>query len=58
MPPMSQVGSKESYGSIESRIQEAIAVLLQKGDENLNLAAAAWEFNLPPQRLRARWNGR
>jgi len=52
------VGSKESYGSVESRIQEAIAVLLQKGEENPNLAAAAREFNLPPQRLRARWNGR
>jgi len=58
MSPTSMVGSKESYGSVESRIQEAIAVLLQKGEENPNLAAAAREFNLPPQRLRARWNGR
>ena len=52
------VGSEESYGSVECRIQEAIVVLLQKGEENPNLAAAAREFNLPPQSVRARWNGR
>ena len=52
------VGSEESYGSVESRIQEAILMLRQKGKENTNLAAAARELNLPSQRLRARWNGR
>ena len=58
MSPTSMFESEESYGSVESRIQEAIAVLWQKGEQNPNLAAAAREFNLPPQRLRARWNGR
>jgi hypothetical protein len=48
----------ESYGSLEVRIQEAINVLQERGEEKPNLAAAAREFELPPQRLRARWNGR
>jgi len=50
---------KESYSSVESRIKEAITELLQRADdENPDLAAAARDFDLPPQRLRARWNGR
>jgi hypothetical protein len=48
----------ESYGSLEVRIQEAINILQERGEEKPNLAAAAREFELPPQRLRARWNGR
>ena len=58
MSPTSMVGSKESYASTESQIQVALAELLQRGEEKPDLAAAAWEFNLPPQRLRARWNGK
>ena len=58
MSPTSMVGSKESYASIESQIQEALAELLQRGEEKPDLGAAAREFNLPPQCLRARWNRR
>jgi len=50
---------KESYSSVESRIKEAITELLQRAhDENPDLAAAARDFDLLPQQLRARWNGR
>jgi hypothetical protein len=41
----------ELYKSIETRIQEAIDVLEERGEEKPNLAAAAREFELPPQRL-------
>jgi len=41
---------KESYSSVESRIQEAITKLLQRADdENPDLAAAPQDFDLPPQ---------
>jgi hypothetical protein len=48
----------ESYESIEARIQEAIDDLEKRDEEKPNLAAVAREFEVPPQRLRARWNGR
>jgi hypothetical protein len=57
MPPKRKF-EVESYRSIEARIQEAIDVLEERGEEKPNLAAAAREFEVPPQRLRARWNGR
>jgi hypothetical protein len=38
----------ELYKSIETRIQEAIDVLEERGKEKPNLAAAAREFELPP----------
>jgi hypothetical protein len=41
----------ESYGSLEARIQGAINVLQERGEEKPNLTAAAREFELPPQRL-------
>ncbi|KAA8909971.1 hypothetical protein FN846DRAFT_905340 [Sphaerosporella brunnea] len=46
----------ESYKSVETRIQAAIEVLRKR--DVVNIAATAREFNLPEQRLRARWNGR
>jgi len=58
MPSMGIVSSKESYGSVESRIQKAITELLRRNVKSPNLAAAAREFDLPPQQFRARWNGR
>ena len=47
----------ESYHAVENRITQAIEILQARGGQS-NLAAAAKEFLLPPQRLRARWNGR
>jgi len=58
MPSMGIVSLKESYASVESRIQKAITELLRRNVKSPNLAAAAREFDLPPQRFRARWNGR
>ncbi|KAA8911523.1 hypothetical protein FN846DRAFT_412563 [Sphaerosporella brunnea] len=55
---MPSIEPKESYESVETRIQAAIEVLRARGEENPNIAAAAREFKLPPQRLRARWGGR
>ena len=45
----------ESYSEIESRIQEALDALSKR--DKPNIAAAAREFRVPEQRLRARWNG-
>jgi hypothetical protein len=47
----------ESYHAVESRITQAIEILQGRGGQP-NFAAAAREFLLPVQRLRARWNGR
>ena len=47
----------ETYHVIESRITQSIDILLQRGGKP-NLSAAAREFKVPLQRLRARWNGR
>jgi hypothetical protein len=57
MPPKRKL-AVESYESIETRIQEAIDVLQERDEEKPNLSAAAREFEVPMQRLRARWNGR
>ena len=46
----------ESYSEIESRIQEALDALSKR--DKPNIAAAAREFRVPEQRLRARWKGR
>ena len=46
----------ESYSEIESRIREALDALSKR--DKPNIAAAAREFRVPEQRLRARWNGR
>jgi hypothetical protein len=53
MPPKRKL-EVEFYKSIETRIQKAIDILEERGEEKPNLAAAAREFELPPQRLRAR----
>ena len=43
------------YSEIESRIEEALDALSER--DRPNIAAAAREFRVPEQRLRARWNG-
>jgi hypothetical protein len=51
----------QSYQSIETRIQaaiDAIDAISERGDVIPNITAVASEFNVPPQRLRARWLGR
>src|SRR5688572_20150637 len=52
----------ETYEAVESRIQQAIDALIDRGYDNSECkpkyAAAAREFNVPVQRLKARWNGR
>ena len=60
MPPTKSTTAtyKETYESVETRIQKAITILEKKGDDNPNITAAAREFNIPMQRLRARWKGR
>ena len=45
----------EPYEGTESRIQQVIDILSNCGDDNPNLAAAAREFRVPVERLRARW---
>ena len=45
----------EPYQVTESRIKQVIDILSDRGDDNLNLAAAAREFRVPVKRLRARW---
>ena len=47
----------ESYHAVENRITQAIEILQERGGQP-NFAAAAREFLLLVQRLRARWNGR
>jgi hypothetical protein len=47
----------EPYEVTESRIQQVIDILSDRGDDKLNLAAAACEFRVPVRRLRARWAG-
>ena len=47
----------EPYQVTESRIKQVIDILSDRGDDNLNLAAAAREFRVPVKRLRARWAG-
>ena len=49
----------EPYQVTESRIKQVIDILSDRGDDNLNLAAAAREFRVPVGRfkLRARWAG-
>ena len=42
---------KETYESVETRIQEAITILKIRGEDNPNIAAAAREFNLLRKRL-------
>jgi len=37
----------EPYEVTESRIQQVIDILSDRGDDNLNLAAAAREFRVP-----------
>ena len=55
--PPTTTTTAEPYYAIESRITQGIDILLQRGGK-VNIAAAAREFNVPEQRLRARWNGR
>ena len=45
----------ELYHVTENRITQGIDILLRRGGKP-NIAAAAREFNVPEQRLRARWN--
>jgi hypothetical protein len=45
MPPKRKL-EVEFYKSIETRIQEAIDILEERGEEKPNLAAAAREFEL------------
>ena len=47
----------EPYQVTESRIKQVIDILSDRGDDNLNLAAAAREFRVPVKPLRARWAG-
>ena len=47
----------EPYQVTESRIKQVIDILSDRGDDNLNLAAAAREFRVPVKRRRARWAG-
>ena len=47
----------EPYQVTESRIKQVIDILSDRGDDNLNLAAAAREFRVPVKRWRARWAG-
>ena len=46
----------EPYHVVESRIIQGVDILQQGGKPNFS--AAAREFSVPLQRLRARWNGR
>jgi hypothetical protein len=54
---MLPIHQAESHASIQTRIQAAIDVFRQRDEDKPNLAAAAREFNLPPQLLRTRWRG-
>ena len=47
----------EPYEVIESRIQQVIDILSDRGEDNPNIAAAAREFRVPVRRLRVRWAG-
>ena len=42
----------EPFGVIESRIQQVINILSDRGKDNPNIAAAAREFRVPVRRLR------
>ena len=46
----------EFYHITESRITQGIDILRQRGGKP-NISTAAREFNVPEQRVRARWNG-
>ena len=48
--------SVEAYSAIEAQIRQAIERL--KGEGKPNVATMAPEFEVPKERLRARWNGR
>ena len=54
-PPTTTI--TEPYDVVESRTAQGMDILLQRGGKP-NIAAAAREFNVPVQRLRARWNDR
>ena len=53
-PPTTTI--TKPYHVVESRITQGIDILQRGG--NPNFSAEAREFNVPLQRLRARWNGR